>query len=133
MLNSLEASKFKPSKSQRSIINKFNTFIQEGGREGQEGYGPLDGTAASTSQLPDIKGKGKFKGKNVQTFDLVDSIHASEYSARAAQAAAHRFEVCMSNSWKKPCTHADSPGSETYYYRIVYLHAGHSGTCFLQS
>lgn len=109
----LEASQFKPSKSQRSIVNKFNTFVQEGGREGEPGYGPQASTSstssssvlqASTSQDPatadnknDKKGKGKMtKGKHNQVFDLTTAIHASEADILGTDTKPrHKFEVTI--------------------------------------
>jgi arginyl-tRNA--protein-N-Asp/Glu arginylyltransferase len=40
----LKSSSFKPSKSQRQTLNKFNTFIEEGGKEGNAGFGTAGGS-----------------------------------------------------------------------------------------
>lgn len=101
---SLEASKFKPGKSQRSIVNRFNNFIREGGHEGEPGYGPpeaplttpkdIHGQQISLDKNKKGKGKAKLKGKNAQPFDLFTAIHAAEtkYSDGDTE---HRFEVTM--------------------------------------
>jgi arginine-tRNA-protein transferase len=109
---SLEASKFKPAKSQRSILNRFNTFIRDGGHEGEPGYGPPEASTSVSAQASvmtpedsdeqqislgkDKKGKGKakLKGKHTQPFDLFTAIHAAETKYSGADTK-HRFEVTM--------------------------------------
>lgn len=83
----LDAKAFKPSKGQRSIINRFNAFIREGGKEGQPGWGPPS-DPADTDRPPaakDVKGKGKAQ----QTFDLAESLHAVE----SVKDTKHSFSV----------------------------------------
>jgi hypothetical protein len=114
----LEASKFKAGKSQRNQLNRFNTFVREGGHEGEEGFGPTASQpTASTSTLArvnhissssaddrvasqrssgmqkgDTNGKGKMKGKHSQPFELVHVIHASE-TGNVGSDAVHKLEV----------------------------------------
>lgn len=83
---SLDSSAFKPSKSQRSILNRFNTFIEEGGREGQLGYGPA---RAAPSQPRAVHGKVKGKASKNAIFDLTEVLHRAE----GKRDAAHLFEV----------------------------------------
>ena len=82
---SLEAKQFKPSKSQRSIVNRFNTFIRDGGKEGQPGWVPA--ALPSSQATADAKGKGRAKPSS--RFDLRDSLRASEDQ----QDTKHNFQV----------------------------------------
>ena len=87
----LQANAFKPSKSQRSILSKFNGYLRNGGREGQPGYGPANALTASRQAegaFP-TSGKGKQKGKHSQTFDL----RAALATATEQEDAAHTFTV----------------------------------------
>lgn len=38
---SLDATAFKPSKSQRQLLSRFNAFVEQGGRAGTPGWGPV--------------------------------------------------------------------------------------------
>jgi hypothetical protein len=95
IIHRLQANAFKPSKSQRSVLSKFNGYLRNGGKEGQPGYGPANAPAKSEAQAegagppPDSKGKGKQKGKHSQTFDL----RAALAMATEQEGAAHTFEV----------------------------------------
>lgn len=85
--NSLEAKQFKPSKSQRSIVNRFNTFIRDGGKEGQPGWGPALQSESVLPPIQDVKGKGKAKAN--PTFELREALQASENQ----QNGQHSFSV----------------------------------------
>ncbi|KAF5369803.1 hypothetical protein D9758_001173 [Tetrapyrgos nigripes] len=78
----LDATKFKPSKSQRKLVNRWNRFVEHGKEE---------------NMGEDTK-PSKPKGKNTTEFDLVTAIHAAEVNSSADQQATHRFEVTLEPS-----------------------------------
>lgn len=77
----LHVDSFSPSKSQRQLVNRFVRFIQEGGKEGEKGFGTAPPRATSSSSAPasndkkDKKGKGKSK-----PFDLLSTLLEAETS-----------------------------------------------------
>lgn len=79
----LRATEFRPSKSQRAIVNRFNAFIRHGGRESQPGWGTADTAEthapaqAEAESSKDAKGKGKAKPKQ-QKFHLAQALHSTE-------------------------------------------------------
>ena len=94
----LDASKYKPSKSQRNTLNRFNTLVRLGGAV--PNAGPSSQVSIGQSNIAlvggqaqdkvDRKGKGKAKAG---TFDLQDVVHAAEY--QNAHVAAHRLTVSL--------------------------------------
>ncbi|KAI0082575.1 hypothetical protein K474DRAFT_1655378 [Panus rudis PR-1116 ss-1] len=90
----LDALQFKPSKSQRKLVNRFNRDILHG-----EG-----GETAEKMNVDNGKGKAKTNGhtkpsKREAPFVLEVDIHASEASFLAGQEElAHRFEVTLEHS-----------------------------------
>ncbi|PIL37257.1 hypothetical protein GSI_00950 [Ganoderma sinense ZZ0214-1] len=105
----LDALEFRPSKSQRKIVNKFNKFIVRGDHKdedvpmnGTDGYEPFP-PAHSSPVLSGIgraskKGKGKGKAKEEHVFQLTDDIHAAEFMILGEQIAAHKYEVTLEQS-----------------------------------
>ncbi|KAL0582028.1 Arginyl-tRNA--protein transferase 1 [Marasmius crinis-equi] len=79
-LKELDASKFKASRSQRKLVNRWNRFVEHG--KGQ-----------------DASKNAKQKGKNTTDFDLIEHIHASEhYLGSEKNGWAHRFEIVLEAS-----------------------------------
>ncbi|KAM5534298.1 hypothetical protein V8D89_012026 [Ganoderma adspersum] len=87
----LDALEFKPSKSQRKIVNKFNGFIMHGDHKDEDV--PMNGTDGSSK-----KGKGKGRAKEEHVFQLTDDIHAAESMVLGKQNAAHKYEVTLEQS-----------------------------------
>ncbi|KAF9452451.1 hypothetical protein P691DRAFT_828461 [Macrolepiota fuliginosa MF-IS2] len=77
----LDASVYKPSKSQRKIINRWSRYVLKG----KEGEMMETGT---NQKNPEPKGKE-------QVFDLVKAIHAAEESFHKEEHPAHRFETSL--------------------------------------
>ncbi|KAJ6629113.1 arginine-tRNA-protein transferase [Mycena sp. CBHHK59/15] len=71
----LDALAFKPSKSQRKLINRWNRFI-------------IYGKQAEGKKSPS-------RNKNCQTFSLSDAIHASEVAFNSDEQRAHVFEIVL--------------------------------------
>ncbi|KAG7097086.1 hypothetical protein E1B28_004472 [Marasmius oreades] len=70
----LDASSFKPSRSQRKLINRWNRFVEHG----------------KNTDKP-----AKNKGKGSTIFDFVDAIHGSEGVMDGWE---HRFEITLEES-----------------------------------
>ncbi|EMD40631.1 hypothetical protein CERSUDRAFT_111211 [Gelatoporia subvermispora B] len=77
----LDALDFKPSRSQRQLVNRWNRFVL---------YGDND-AANHEGQISSKKGKAP----KVSTFELVTSIHASEKSFVMEDVPKHEFEVTL--------------------------------------
>uniref|UniRef100_A0A0W0FCF3 arginyltransferase n=1 Tax=Moniliophthora roreri TaxID=221103 RepID=A0A0W0FCF3_MONRR len=75
----LDAKSFKPSRGQRKLIHRWNRFVEHG--KGEE-----------RKQLD------KQKGKNNPSFNLVESIHASEESFGSHEGWQRHFEVKLEPS-----------------------------------
>ncbi len=92
----MDATAFKPSKSQRQLLSRFNAFVEQGGREGTEGWGPVvdrDGDvamdeaaaerAAGTAVGP-VAGAGGKQSKRAQPKDsLLSSAVAVNFNTNA--------------------------------------------------
>ncbi|KAJ6599183.1 arginine-tRNA-protein transferase [Mycena vulgaris] len=72
----LDALAFKPSKSQRKLINRWNRFI-------------LHGKGSNT--VPS-------KSKDAQTFSLIDAVHAAEAAFNSNEPHVHKFETILEPS-----------------------------------
>ncbi|KAJ3573884.1 hypothetical protein NP233_g2158 [Leucocoprinus birnbaumii] len=75
----LDAFQFKPSKSQRKVVNRWNRYVLNG-REGE---------------LMDVETrprKVKSKGKE-QAFNLIKAMHAAEATFASEEHPAHKFEI----------------------------------------
>ncbi|GAA5982247.1 hypothetical protein JCM11641_006238 [Rhodosporidiobolus odoratus] len=99
----LTAQDFKPSKSQRQIMQRFNAFVQDGEREGQKGWGPPPATeeTADEEMAPEgegqkkNKGKGKGKANQSASEDWGELVRAAEWERRMEQKTfKHKF-WCM--------------------------------------
>ncbi|CDO68698.1 hypothetical protein BN946_scf184652.g25 [Trametes cinnabarina] len=95
----LDALQFKPSKSQRKLLNRFNRFVSQGDSR-EASNDPVQ--SASTNFGPDAhlrtsqpsQHMGKGKGKGVHIFELTKDIHASEVAfTQCDTPMAHKFEV----------------------------------------
>ncbi|THV08686.1 hypothetical protein K435DRAFT_959219, partial [Dendrothele bispora CBS 962.96] len=78
----LDAPAFKPSKSQRKLLNRWNRFVEHGKEE----------------DMGDVRKPPKQKGKNTAEFDLITSIHASEKSFHTDKEFAHHVEITLEPS-----------------------------------
>ncbi|GAA97447.1 uncharacterized protein L969DRAFT_446761 [Mixia osmundae IAM 14324] len=83
----LDVGAFTPTKSQRQILKRFNSFVRRGGKEGSKGFGPRDFAARPVAKQPPMS-KDKQK---VNPFNFVDTIHAAETSGQ--DGLAHEFTV----------------------------------------
>ncbi|KAI0796566.1 arginine-tRNA-protein transferase [Abortiporus biennis] len=88
----LDALKFRPSKSQRKLLNRFNRFIVHG--DGHDVDNQMDGSTKPSSKK---KAGGKASSK-APAFDLVTAIHASESKTLDGMETAHKFEVTLEPS-----------------------------------
>ncbi|KAI0832538.1 arginine-tRNA-protein transferase [Trametes gibbosa] len=85
----LDALEFKPSKSQRKLLNRWNRFVIHGdGREDD----PMGGDSKTRTSKA---GLSKGKGKANHNFTLTDDIHTSELSFLKDETPAHTFEVIL--------------------------------------
>ncbi|GAA5888743.1 hypothetical protein JCM6882_002833 [Rhodosporidiobolus microsporus] len=102
---SLDASQFRPSRSQRQILSRFNAFVRDGEREGQPGWGPPTGEKKDDKvgdekmELPAEKGKKKDKGKgkaNQVQQDWGELVHEAEWEKSPEDKPfKHRFECIL--------------------------------------
>ncbi|KAI0335581.1 hypothetical protein GY45DRAFT_1350777 [Cubamyces sp. BRFM 1775] len=88
----LDALRFKPSKSQRKLLNRFNRFVIEG--DHRDADDTMEGSSKEQSRSSQLKGKGKA----AHVFNLVTDIHAAESSFVRDSTPAHRFEVTLEPS-----------------------------------
>ncbi|RPD67049.1 hypothetical protein L226DRAFT_529443 [Lentinus tigrinus ALCF2SS1-7] len=87
----LDALAFKPSKSQRKLVNRWNRFVIHGDQK--DGDVSMDGTEESSKST-----QSKGKGRAEHVFDLVNDMHAAEASFLNDQAPVHKFEVILEPS-----------------------------------
>ncbi|KZT20813.1 hypothetical protein NEOLEDRAFT_1100325 [Neolentinus lepideus HHB14362 ss-1] len=80
----LDALEFKPSRSHRKLVHRWNRFILEG-----DSSDKMDGSQSS---------KPKVKGANNASFHLISSIHESERSFISDGESVHAFEVTLEPS-----------------------------------
>lgn len=98
---SLDAAAFTPSKSQRHLLNRFNSFVAEGGHQGQAGFGPRldDADKDMPEHQSKVRGEGRprnkpAKGKANMPTDFLALLHAAEASNDAGQSDyEHAFKV----------------------------------------
>ncbi|TBU58360.1 arginine-tRNA-protein transferase [Dichomitus squalens] len=84
----LDAIRFRPSKSQRKLINRFNRHISNGDQHD-------GGASVDISEGTSTKGKGRRKGKAEHVFKLADDIHAAELRFLRDETPAHKYEVTL--------------------------------------
>jgi len=85
----LHAAEFKPSRHQRSAVNRWNRFLSTGLKPGEQGDDEMAGKQPGEAK----KGKGKGKAK---PFDLVAELRAHQVGYGYDSATAkHRFEVSL--------------------------------------
>ncbi|GAA5877358.1 hypothetical protein JCM16303_006255 [Sporobolomyces ruberrimus] len=86
---SQDSSKFKPSRSQRQVLQRFANFVKEGGREGERGWGPPPSASTSMTndnvdeqQKPSDKGKAKGKGKakNQNPIEYSEMVNSADWA-----------------------------------------------------
>ncbi|GJE84438.1 arginyl-tRNA--protein transferase 1 [Phanerochaete sordida] len=77
----LDATRFKPSKSQRKLVNRFNRWVLHGDTHGDE---------KGSKRKTDTAKEGEFS--------LVDAIHHVESRLLTGQDHAHKFEVTLEPS-----------------------------------
>ncbi|KAI0375755.1 hypothetical protein BV20DRAFT_959795 [Pilatotrama ljubarskyi] len=88
----LDALEFKPSKSQRKLLNRWNRFVLQGDQHDADD--PMEGSSKGPSQAKQPKGKGKA----THVFNLTEDIHAGERSFLDEKTPAHTFEVTLEPS-----------------------------------
>lgn len=87
----LDALKFKPSRSQRQLVHRWNRFVLHGDPQEQPDV-EANGSGRRKQQPPQSSSKGKAQG-----FILTEEIHAAEHAA-GSDSAAHTFEVIIQPS-----------------------------------
>ncbi|BGO99091.1 Arginyl-tRNA--protein transferase 1 [Rhodotorula toruloides] len=116
---SLDAGSFKPSRSQRQVLARFNAFVKTGERDGQPGWGTQASQEASTSGTSrtaaaaekggnDVamgeavpakkkdKGRGKGKANQAEAADWGESVHAGDWDRSPQdEPFKHRFEFTL--------------------------------------
>ncbi|KXN83722.1 Arginyl-tRNA--protein transferase 1 [Leucoagaricus sp. SymC.cos] len=92
----LDALAFKPSKSQRKLVNRWNRFVLKG-REGEMMEVEPNSNKRQMTITPYICRKQKSKEKE-RAFDLIGSIHTAETSFHSEEHPAHRFEIVLEPS-----------------------------------
>ncbi|KAI9000901.1 arginine-tRNA-protein transferase [Trametes punicea] len=90
----LDALQFKPSKSQRKLLNRFNRFVIHGDQRDVDD--PMEGTNQEASRTVPVKDKGKSKATHV--FELTKDIHRSEHAFAQDESPRHKFEVTLEPS-----------------------------------
>ncbi|CAL1701413.1 unnamed protein product [Somion occarium] len=89
----LDALQYKPSKSQRKLVNRFNRFVLQGdGDDSME----VDSPGAKTAHRGTQPQKGKTKKQ--AEFSLKTALHASEVAFLQDEDAKHKFEVTLEPS-----------------------------------
>lgn len=98
-----DSSKFKPTRSQRQVLQRFSNYVRDGGREGEKGWGP---PSSSTTAKPSInvdkdeqqkekakqKGKGKAKKQNPVEFE--ELVNGADWSRSTTEYSfKNKFEV----------------------------------------
>ncbi|GAA5901915.1 hypothetical protein JCM5296_006301 [Sporobolomyces johnsonii] len=111
---SLDSNKFQPSRSQRQLLQRFSTFMREGGREGEKGWGPASAGAGADGkpgegekadvEMKDGKGKekgktrgkGKGKAQNQGPLNLGDQVHGGDWERSPKdEPFKHKFEYIL--------------------------------------
>ncbi|BGP12345.1 hypothetical protein JCM10213_006524 [Rhodosporidiobolus nylandii] len=101
---SLDACAFKPSRSQRQILQRFNAFVRDGEREGQSGWGPAasavgEGEADVKMEevgAPKKKDKGKGKAGQAPPEDWGELVHAADWEKTTEEKPfKHKFEYIL--------------------------------------
>ncbi|GAA5855059.1 hypothetical protein JCM8547_002364 [Rhodosporidiobolus lusitaniae] len=107
---SLNPSQFRPSRSQRQILLRFNAFIQHGEREGQPGWGPARVEKTKEGEEGDVemkqagekggkggkKDKGKGKAGQQKQEDWGEMITAADWEKSPEDKPfKHRFEYIL--------------------------------------
>lgn len=93
---SQDSSQFKPTRSQRQVLQRFSNFIKLGTRQGEKGWGPPPPPPLQSSQLSQprtatttttseekvksaaAKGKGKAKNQNIP-LDFNEMLHSGDW------------------------------------------------------
>ncbi|GAA5898234.1 hypothetical protein JCM8208_000190 [Rhodotorula glutinis] len=109
----LDPHAFRPSRSQRQVLQRFAAFVRSGEREGQVGWGPSRSASAGAGgaatmagsdavmhdAAPAVKKQDKGKGKAAQqgaAADWGDLVHAGDWERSPAdQPFKHRFEYIV--------------------------------------
>lgn len=89
----LDAEEFKPNKKQRQVMNRWNRFVGEGVKPGEDGGGVPSAGGSGAERLQGkvyANRKGKGKGKAVEIGFLETLL---EYEAGYGQRGKHRSEV----------------------------------------
>lgn len=98
--NRQDSSKFKPTRGQRQVLQRFSNFVKDGGREGEKGWGPpreqpgKEDVDASADEKPSSKSKGKGRAKNQSPVDFEQLVHGSDWTnSTSDHPFKHKFEV----------------------------------------
>ncbi|GAA5908365.1 arginyltransferase [Sporobolomyces salmoneus] len=103
---SQDSSKFKPTRSQRQVLQRFSAFVKEGGRVGEKGWGPPDSANQSSTEKDDdvmstkttttksAKGKGKAQNQNPVEFEQL--VKGADWvNSTTEQPFKHKFEYIL--------------------------------------
>ncbi|GAA6018273.1 hypothetical protein JCM11491_005136 [Sporobolomyces phaffii] len=103
---SQDSSKFKPSRSQRQVLQRFSNFVKEGGRQGEKGWGPsvatsqpldaMDHDKQGLKQIDKAKAKGKGKAKNQNPLDYSEMVNGADWPHSTSEHPfKHKFEYTV--------------------------------------
>ncbi|GAA5922830.1 arginyltransferase [Sporobolomyces koalae] len=99
---SQDSSKFRPSRSQRQVLQRFSNFVKEGGRTGERGWGPAKTSADSTELAEDrtkddkAKAKGKGKAKHQHPIEYSELVGGGDWShSPSDHPFKHKFEYVV--------------------------------------
>ncbi|KAG1907323.1 arginine-tRNA-protein transferase [Suillus fuscotomentosus] len=110
----LDAIAFKPSRSQRKIINRWNHFVMQGHKSEASNLLLLQGISSSP-KLP--KSEGNASKRDPPNLSLSTSIHAAESDFVSSNATArHQFKVTL-----EPSTYSE----EKYALYLLYQREVH--------
>ncbi|KAG1806931.1 arginine-tRNA-protein transferase [Suillus plorans] len=110
----LDAIAFKPSRSQRKIINRWNHFVMQGHKSEASNFLLLQGIS-SPPKPP--KSEGNASKRDPPNFSLSTSIHAAESDFVSPNATArHKFKVTL-----EPSTYSE----EKYALYLLYQREVH--------
>ncbi|GAA5837085.1 hypothetical protein JCM9279_005581 [Rhodotorula babjevae] len=112
----LDPHRFKPSRSQRQVLQRFAAFVRTGEREGQVGWGP----SRSSSSSAEGGGAGATPGADAVMHDARPPVVAKKQDkgkGKAAQqgAAADWGDLVHAGDWER------SPADQPFKHRFEYI------------
>ncbi|KAG0709512.1 arginine-tRNA-protein transferase [Suillus ampliporus] len=108
----LDATAFKPSRSQRKLVNRWNHFVMQGHKSETSDPPLLEGTSSTSKPARPSKSEGNASKRAPPNFSLSTSIHSSECNfIPPNETSRHKFEVTL-----EPSTYSE----EKYALYVLY-------------